>query len=156
MLYGMTLLLLIAIALGPQLPAQGSQDKPNLTGTWVIVLPESSGGEEETIKHDGMTLTRGHDSEGGHGHSFTYKLDGSESRNVIEPHAGEQIVLLARAAWEGTTLVIKEVATYPNGRKREVTSRWWLDEKGQLHVETDSSVDGKPEPTMKIVYRKKR
>ena len=149
----MTLLLFVAMVLGPA--AHGSQDKPNLTGTWVIVSPESSAGQVETIKHEGATLTRGHDSEGRHGHSFTYTLDGRESRNVLEPHPGEEIVVLGRASWDGNTLVIKEATTYPNGRKREVTSRWRLDEKGQLHVEADSTVDGKPEPPMKLVYRKK-
>ena len=149
----MTLLLLLAMALGPAV--QGSQDKPNFTGTWVLVSPESAAGQAETIKHDGMTLTRGHDSEGGHGHSFTYKLDGSESRNVLEPHPGEKVVTLARASWEGNTLVIKEITTYPNGRKREVTSRWQLDEKGQLLIDAESTLDGKPQPTMTVVYRKK-
>lgn len=155
MLRVMTLLLLIALALSPGQATPAAQEKPNLTGTWVVVSPESSAGQEETIKHEGMTLTRGHASEGEHGHSFTYKLDGSESRNVLTPHAGEEIVLLSRASWEGATLVIKETATYSNGRKREAISRWRLDEKGQLHMEVEGSMNGKPEPTIKVIYRKK-
>jgi hypothetical protein len=120
--------------------------RPNLTGTWVVVSPQEAAGQEETLKHDGLTLVRGHDSEGGHGHSFAYKLDGSESRNVLSAHEGEEIVILSRAAWEGNTLVIHETATYPNGRKRQTTSRLRLDDKGQLHIDVTTMVDGKPEP----------
>ena len=76
-----------------------AQQKPNFSGTWVVVSPAESAGEETTIKHDATTFTHGHASEGG-GHSFAYTLDGKETRITMPSHS-EEIVILAKASWEG-------------------------------------------------------
>lgn len=72
-----------------------AQAKPNFSGTWVVVSPAEAAGQEEQVRHTDTTLSTGHESEGG-GHSATYKLDGSESRNELTSH-GEKIVTLSKA-----------------------------------------------------------
>lgn len=138
-------------------PPWGAQEKiqPNFSGTWVAVSPEQAAGQEEIIKHEGMTLTRGHGSESGRGHWFSYKLDGRESNNILTPHPGEEIATVARASWQGERIVITEAVTYPNGRKREMTATLWLDDKGRLHIEAAELVDGRPAPGGTVVYSKK-
>jgi hypothetical protein len=138
-------------------PPWGAREttRPNFSGTWVAVSPESAAGQEEIIKHEGMTLERGHGSESGHGHWFRYTLDGSESKNILTPHPGEEIVTRARASWKDDAIVITEAATYPNGRRREMTATLWLDDQGRLHIQSAAVVDGKPAPGATVVYRKK-
>ena len=150
-----TLLLLVATVAAVAHVGDTSQAKPNFSGTWVAESPESAAGQEEIIKHESMTLERGHGSESGHGHWFRYKLDGSESKNILTPHPGEEIVTLARASWKDDTIVITEAATYPNGRRREMTVTLWLDGQGRLHIQSAALVDGNPAPGATVVYRKK-
>jgi hypothetical protein len=130
-----------------------AQQRPNFSGTWIVVTPAGAAGQEETILQDEATLTRGHASEGG-GHSFTYKLDGTETRQVMSSH-GEDIVTLARASWDGDRLVITEATTYPDGRKRDAKSVWSLDSQGQLVIEFTERVAGKPPAAVKRVSKKK-
>lgn len=51
--------------------------------------------------------------------------------------------------------MITEAATYPNGRRREMTVTLWLDDQGRLHIQSAALVDGKPAPGATVVYRKK-
>jgi hypothetical protein len=143
----------LAAAILTSVPPAAVQAKPDFSGTWIVVSPADAAGQEETIRHDEKTFTKGHASGGG-GHNFTYKLDGTESRNVLSVHAGEQIVLLAKASWEESALVIIEAVTYPDGRKRESRAKHWLDDKGLLHVEMVELADGKPQPPVHVVSRK--
>jgi hypothetical protein len=125
----------------------------DFSGTWVVVSPAESAGEETTIKHDATTFTHGHASEGG-GHSFAYKVDGTETRHTMPSH-GEEIVILAKASWDGDRLVIVERVTYPDGRKAEGTTMWSLDAQGQLVREFVRKEEGKPPHTSKVVSKKK-
>lgn len=134
--------------------AVASQQKPNFSGTWVVVTPAGSAGQEEIIKQDATTFSKGHASNNG-GHDFTCKLDGADSRNVLSPHPGDEIIMLATAVWQGNTLVITEKVTYPNGRNKEQRSTYSLDDKGLLHVAMERLLNGKPEPSVTLVYKKK-
>lgn len=78
--------------------AISSQQKPNFSGRWVVVGPPDAAGEEQTVKQDVKTLSTEHASEGP-GHKTTYKLDGTESRNVIASH-GSDIVTMSKAVWK--------------------------------------------------------
>jgi hypothetical protein len=130
-----------------------AEQKPNFSGTWVVVSPAESAGEETTIKHDATTFTHGHASEGG-GHSFAYKLDGTETRITMPSH-GEEIVILAKASWDGDRLVVVEQVTYPDGRKADGTTMWSLDAQGQLVSESVRKEEGKPPRTSKVFLKKK-
>ena len=135
------------------LSAVQAPPRPNFSGTWTCVSPADCSGQEETILHEGNTLRRSHGSEGD-GHHFTYKLDGTESRNSIPSH-GEEIILVATALWEGNRVVITESVTYPNGRKRQARQTLSLDDAGQLTLVRVELVDGRAEPERVAVWKKK-
>ena len=68
---------------------------------------------------------------------------------------GEEIVTIARASWDGDRLVIVEAVTYPDGRKRNTKTVWWLDSEGQLITEFTEQFEGKPATTIKAIAKKK-
>jgi hypothetical protein len=127
--------------------------KPDFSGTWITMSPADAAGQEQWITQDATTLTTGHGSEGG-GHSFTYKLDGTESRQVLTSH-GEHVVTLATAVWKAEQLIITQKTTYPDGRKRTASSTWSIDASGRLVVELTEEFDGQPPNTRRMVSRKK-
>jgi hypothetical protein len=118
-----------------------AQQRPDFTGTWVIVSPKEMAGQQESIAHGATMLLRGHASEGGE-HLFAYKLDGSESRNVITM-GGREIVTLSKAAWSGGALTIASSTTYPDGRTLEQNETWTLGKDGRLSIEYSQTTDGK-------------
>jgi hypothetical protein len=131
----------------------GAQSKPDFSGTWIIVTPAEAAGQEQQVQQTATTLTTGHASEGG-GHAMTYKLDGTETRNVLTSH-GEDIVSLSKAAWDGNKLVITTVTTYPDGRKLDAKQIWSLNAEGALVVEhTQAMAELKP-TRLTVVHRKR-
>jgi hypothetical protein len=134
--------------------ASAHQQKPNFSGTWVLVTPAESAGQEEEIRHTATEIAFGHPSEGGHGHHRTYKLDGSESRNVMTIH-DQEIVTLGKAVWEGDRLVIRETTSLPEGHKFESRQTIWLNAEGQLVREMLGTMDGQAQPLITAIARKK-
>ena len=130
-----------------------AQSKPDFTGTWVVVSPADAAGQEETFAQDAGTLALGHASEGGH-HRRTYRLDGTETKSVLQSH-GEDIVTTSRAAWEGATLVIHETTRYPDNRTLEARRTLSLDPDGQLLRTFTGRMNGEALPEMKTVSRKR-
>ncbi len=130
-----------------------AQQKPNLTGTWVVVSPAEAAGQEYRLTHDETRFIQAHDSEGD-GHSFTYPLDGKEHRIIMSSH-GADLVTLATASWNGERIVIREKTTYPDGRVMESTQAWSLDASGQLTVTFLQAVDGKQIETKQTAKPKK-
>ena len=144
----------IGLVLALVIQAAPAQQRPDFSGRWVGVSPAENAGNEEFITQDASTLRTGHASSGG-GHSFSYKLDGTETRNVLVSH-GEDIVTLSKAVWNGQQLVITEATTYPDGRKSQKRSVWSLDAQGQLVIELTMTPPGQTTETkMTLVYRKK-
>jgi len=131
----------------------GAQEKPNFSGTWVAISPAEAAGQEQNVRHTATTLSTGHESNGG-GHGFTYKLDGSESRNELTVH-DDPIVTLSKAAWDGNKVVITSATTYPDGRKLDSKETWSLDSEGRLIVEHTQTMTGQPPRSMTIVSTKK-
>ena len=121
-----------------------AQDRPNFSGTWIVVGPEQ-GIRELTIKHDDSTLSlEGQPDVTRH----TFKLDGTET----EMSAPDGKPLLARAAWQGKTLVV--TIYFPELKQdiRRVT--WAIDADGQLVMET-AFLGGKPEAPSKQVFKRR-
>ena len=121
-----------------------AQDRPNFSGTWIAVEPQQ-GIRELTIKHDGSTLSLEGQPDVT---KRTFKLDGSET----EMSAPDGKPLLARAAWEGKTLVV--TIHFPEIKQdiRRVT--WVIDADGQLVMET-AFLGGKPEAPSKEVFKRR-
>ena len=135
-------LVLVVTALG----AVGlvAQDKPNFSGTWLGVgsQPEI---RELTIKQDGSTLSL----EGDPGFATrTFKLDGT----ATEMSAPDGKPLLAKAAWEGNTLVV--TIYFPELKQDIRRLTWGIDADGQLVMET-AFLGGKPQAPVKQVFNRR-
>ena len=120
-----------------------AQDRPNFSGTWIGAGPQPVI-RELTLKQDGSTLSlEGQPNVTKH----TFKLDGSET----EMSAPDGKPLLAKAAWQGKTLVV--TIYFPELKQdiRRVT--WAIDADGQLVMETEM-LGGKPEAPTKQVFKR--
>ena len=121
-----------------------AQEKPNFSGTWIVVGPEQ-GIRELTIKHDASTLSlEGQPDVAKH----TFKLDGSET----EMSAPDGKPLLAKAAWEGNTLVV--TIYFPELKQDIRRLTWVIDADGQLVTET-AYLGGKPQAPTKQVFKRR-
>jgi len=134
-------------------PLARAEQRPNFSGRWVIVLPEKGAGQEQIIKHDDKTLTKTPVGERG-GPAATYQIDGVEHRATL-PTRGQEIVSVTKAAWEGNTLVVTILESYPNGMKLNVKEVWSLDAQGRLVIEATESAEKQKAQVMKIVMQKK-
>jgi hypothetical protein len=135
-------LVLVVAALGPA--GLAAQDRPDFSGTWIGVEPQQ-GIRELTIKHDGSTLS----FEGQPDLTQrTFKLDGSET----EMSAPDGKPLLAKAAWEGKTLVV--TIHFPELKQdiRRVT--WAINADGQLVLGTEF-LGGKPQAPSKQLFKRR-
>jgi len=138
-----TLCLVLAVAVfgAVGLAAQG---RPNFSGTWVVVGPEQ-GIRELTIKHDDSALSLEGQPDVA---KRTFKLDGSDT----EMSAPDGKPLLARAAWEGRTLVV--TIHFPELKQDIRRLTWAIDADGQLVMET-AFLGGKPQPPVKQVFKRR-
>jgi hypothetical protein len=121
-----------------------AQGRPNFSGTWIGVGPQQ-GIRELTIKHDDSTLSLEGQPDVT---KRTFKLDGSET----EMSAPDGKPLLAKAVWEGNTLVV--TIHFPEIKQdiRRVT--WAIDADGQLVLET-AYLEGKPQAPDKQVFKRR-
>jgi hypothetical protein len=121
-----------------------AQGKPNFSGTWIAVGPQQPI-QELTIKHDDSTLSL----EGKPDVTKrTFKLDGSDT----EMSAPDGKPLLARAAWEGNTLVV--TIHFPEIKQDIRRLTWAIDPDGQLMMET-AFLGGKPQAPTKEVFKRR-
>jgi hypothetical protein len=146
---GGTLMKLMTLCLALVVAAFGAvglaaQDRPNFSGTWIGVGPQQ-GIRELTIKQDGSTLSlEGQPDVTKH----TFKLDGSET----EMSAPDGKPLLAKAAWEGKTLVV--TIHFPEVKQDIRRLTLVIDADGQLVMET-AFLGGKPEAPVKQVFKRR-
>lgn len=131
-----------------------ARQTPNFSGRWVMVSPPDGAGEEQTVTQDATTLSTAHAAEGPDHHAV-YKLDGTESRNVMGSH-GSEIVTPSRASWSGPQLTITSATTYPDGRKADQKEVWSLDPQGRLVIDLTQTMTGRPTTTMRRVHAKKK
>ena len=134
------LVFVVSAAGAVTLPAQ---DRPNFSGTWIGVGPQPI--RELTITQDDSTLTFEGQPDVAR---RSFRLDGSGT----EMSAPDGKPLLARAAWEGRTLVV--TIHFPEIKQdiRRVT--WAVDAEGQLVMET-AYLGGKPEPPSKQLFKRR-
>lgn len=147
-----------------------AQAKPNFAGKWTMDAPAAGAapaaapggpgggggfgggggrggfGMEATITQDATTLTIEY-TQGQNPVKLVYKLDGTESKNMMMGRGG-QTEQVSKAAWEGSALKI--VTTTANGDSTRVLSL----EGGKLVINnTAMGRDGAP-ATTKITYSK--
>ena len=125
-----------------------TQGKPNLSGTWISIGPQQ---QTLSVKHDGSTLS----VESGPDNKTTIKIDGSENRMS----APDGKPMLAKAAWEGNTLVVRVHDLEIQQDIRRVT--WAIDGDGQLVIGTEflgpaaTRRDGKPQAPTKEIFKRR-
>jgi hypothetical protein len=121
-----------------------AQGRPDFSGTWIAVGPQQPI-RELTIKHDESTLSLEGQPDVT---KRTFKLDGSET----EMSAPDGKPLLAKAAWEGKTLVV--TIHFPEIKQDIRRLTWTIDADGQLVMET-AFLGGKPEAPTKEVFKRR-
>ena len=137
---------LLALLATPLLAQNG-----NMSGAWIVELPHNFAGKEQRLEQDENTFTRGHDLVG---HRMTYTLDGVESRSVMPTPMGS-IVILGTATLVGRQVVIDETVHLPTGERRRAKLTFWLGGDGKLYHNISEILNGKEQPPIKIVLRRK-
>jgi len=135
--------------------------KPDFSGTWTLdpTSAPAAGGEgggrggggalgngPTTVKQTADTLTIER-TMGGAPVTLTYKLDGTESRNMMMSRDGQSADAVSTAKWDGPKLTIVTKREM-GGQVTEFTQVWTL-EGSTLTVETTS-----PRGTQKRIYKK--
>jgi len=137
-----------------------SAQKPDFSGTWTLdpaSAPAAGGGGRgggggalgngpATVKQTADTLTIER-TMGEAKVTLTYKLDGTDSRNMMMGRGGQQADSLSTAKWDGARLTIITKQEM-GGEVTESTQVWTLD-GSTLTVETTSA-----RGTQKRVYKK--
>jgi len=135
--------------------------KPDFSGTWTLdpaSAPAAGGGGGRgggvgvlgngpaTVKHtaDALTIER---TMGDDKVTVTFKLDGTESRNMMIGRGGEQADSLSTAKWDGPKLTI--VTKQEMGGQVTESTQVWTVEGRTLTVETTTA-----RGTQKRVYKK--
>lgn len=143
-------------------PDAAAQSK-SFAGTWAVIAdpaaPPTGGrggggrglGQGATIAQDDKTLTITRTTQMGEMKSV-YNLDGSESKNTLSM-GGNSIDQLSTAKWDGGKLVITTSANF-NGNAFTSTMAMWMDEAGNLAVETTGPGRDGATSTAKMTYKK--
>ena len=147
-----------------------AQARPDFSGKWVMdpasaPAPPAGGGggrgggrgggagfgQEFEAKQDAATLTITR-TQGDQTVTAAYKLDGSESKNMVAGRGGQQ-EQVSKAAWEGSKLAI---TTTVNAGGTAIEQKRLLSlEGGNLVIEqTAPGRDGGAPTTTKLVYKK--
>jgi hypothetical protein len=128
--------------------------KPDFSGTWTLdpggaptageATALGSGPARVKQTADALTIER---AAGDTNATLTYKLDGTESRNIIMNRAGQPSDSMSIAKWDGPKLTIVTKQEM-DGRVTESTEVWVVD-GNTLTVETTNA-----RGTQKQVYKK--
>jgi hypothetical protein len=131
--------------------------KPDFSGTWTLdpaSAPATGGGGgggalgngPATVKQsaDALTIER---TMGDANVSLTYKLDGTESRNMVTGRGGQMADSMSIAKWDGPKLTI--VTKQEMGGQVTESTQVWTVEGSTLTVETTDA-----RGTQKRVYKK--
>ena len=120
-----------------------SAQKPDFSGTWTLdpaSAPGRGGGAlgsgSATIKQtaDALTIER---TMGDAKVTLTYKLDGTDSRNVLMGRGGQSVDSLSNAKWDGRKLTIVTKQEM-EGQLTESTQVWSV-EGNALTIETTNA-----------------
>jgi len=165
--------LVSALALVVYAVGLSAQAKPNFAGKWTMqadpnaappATPPAGGGGggggrgggrgafagmEMTITQDANTVTVERAMGQAGNAKFTYKLDGSESKNMAPGRGGEMAEQVAKAMWDGAKL--KVTTTGANGDTVQVLSM----DGANLKVETTAPARGGGAPTTTSATYKK-
>ena len=130
--------------------------KPDFSGTWTLdpaSAPAGGGGGGGALGNGPVTIKQTADAltvertMGDAKVTLNYKLDGTDSRNMLIGPAGQQVDSMSNAKWSGPTLTIVTKVEM-DGKLAESTQVWTV-QGSTLTVETTSA-----RGTQKRVYKK--
>jgi hypothetical protein len=130
--------------------------KPDLSGTWTLdpaSAPAGGGGGGGALGNGPVTIKQTADAltvertMGDAKVTLNYKLDGTDSRNMLIGPAGQQVDSMSNAKWNGPALTIVTKVEM-DGKLAESTQVWTV-QGSTLTVETTSA-----RGTQKRVYKK--
>jgi hypothetical protein len=150
-----------------------AQGKPDFSGKWTLVPDPNAAaagggggggrggrggggggqfcGQECTITQDGTTLTVTRTTQGGE-QKATYRLDGSESKNMQQGRGG-QTEVVSKAAWDGARLSI--TSSQPGREGGAPVTRKTVISMNAGQMEVENTVDfGQGPQTTKQAYKK--
>ena len=151
-----------------------AQAKPDFSGKWTLdpasapAAPAGGGGgggrgggrgggggagfgQEFTAKQDANTLTITR-TQGDQQVSAAYKLDGSESKNVVAGRNGQQ-EQVSKTMWMGNKLMITTTLNF-GGNNVEQTRTLSMDGGNLVIEQSQPGRDGGAPQTQKLVYKK--
>ena len=136
-------------------PAKSAQPRPSFSGHWVITSPVDGAGGEQIVTQDAKTLTVEQIPNGDRKNSrkISYQLDGVE-RRMAAPRSDFQV--MAKASWEGNTIVVITNSSYPNGMKEQAKDTWSIDAQGRLVIDIAEKGPTGPAPLRKLVHVRKK
>jgi hypothetical protein len=111
---------LSAVAIGLMAVGVAAQTKPTFAGEWKLLVAsgQSVPGVDLTVTQSATLMT----VEGRDGVKLTYKLDGSESKNMIPSRSGgAPAVQVSKAMWAGNTIVV--ITATGGGEEKRTFSR---------------------------------
>jgi hypothetical protein len=129
-----------------------AQLKPDFSGTWKPLGPSA----QITIAQDGpafiVTIAGAHRST----ETFTYRLDGPESRNTTKHVTGAVSTYVSQATWMNSAVVITTTTIREDGGKWQWMRVYSLKSDGQLSVTTFDGVkhDARLMDTSTVLYEK--
>lgn len=142
----------IVIAISVLAASPVAQQKPSFSGHWVITSPEKNAGAEQIVTQDAKTLTVEQKAKDAT-RKMSFPLDGVE-RRMAAPRS--DFVVMAKASWEGNTIVVITNTSYPGGMKTQAKDVWSIDAQGRLIIDsTETGNAGAPE-VLKLIHVKKK
>ena len=151
---------LTVLAVAASTTIAAAQAPPSFAGKWTLVPDANTPqggmgglGQEATITQDAATITITRTNQMG---TFTsnYKLDGSESRNVLN-FQGNSVDQLSTTKWDGGKLLLNTKMDF-GGNLVEIKTVLSLDSSGNLVVESTRPdfQGGGAMVTTKMTYKK--
>jgi hypothetical protein len=145
--------------------AGADQARPNFSGNWTLVAPDGSAGimflgmaftaeqDEKTLMVT-PTLHQIHRGERPEQLKASFNLDGSESKNPFDIHAGhgQTGTRISRVTWDADRLVIATSTTGINGLTQ--TQTWSFDASGNLIVDAVLLTARGETTSSKVTYKK--
>jgi hypothetical protein len=106
------------------------RDRPNFSGTWILLEGEADTKETMAVEHTSTDLIVQTSVSGAKPLRVVYRLDGTESVNTVG-----RVTMTSSVSWEGSSLDIRttRVTKGPTGENQfETRERWTLQDDATL------------------------
>jgi hypothetical protein len=126
-------------------------DRPNFSGTWILLEGEADAKEAMTVEHTPTDLIVQTNVPGAKPLRLVYRLDGKESVNTVG-----RVTMTSSVSWEGSSLDIRtaRVTKGSTGENRlETRERWTLQDDATLVLRR--TTQGADQQESRLRFRRK-